>query len=127
MKSDENWKESRLLAQDLELIAGVPVEVTEDYLKIIENLIIHKFVEILSNEDFRGKDCQVELPYLGSLVVSVDEKNKMSTNFVVRNSFYRKLRKAYLHRESPLVEQCSSILGDHLVELFEKGDITTDE
>ena len=36
MKSDDNWKETRLLAEDLQNLIGLPSKVTEDYLKIIE-------------------------------------------------------------------------------------------
>lgn len=121
MRPDDNWKEVRLLAEDLDTLLGLPKEVSEDYLKILENLIVHRFIETISNEDFRGKDCQVELPYLGSLVVSVDESDKLSLNFIPRSTFYRKIKNAYYKRESPLVTQCAEILGQDLVKKYEEG------
>lgn len=121
MRPDDNWKETRILAEDLDTLLGLPKDITEDYLKILENLIIHRFVEQLEDcHDFRGKDCQIELPYLGSLVISVDDKNKLSTDFVVRDTFYRKLRNAFHSKESPLISQCGKILGEELVKKFEE-------
>lgn len=121
MRPDDNWKETRILAEDLDTLLGLPKDITEDYLKILENLIVHRFVEQLEDcQDFRNKDCQIELPYLGSLVISVNEKNKISTDFVVRDTFYRKLRNALYSKESPLVSQCGKILGEDLVKRFEE-------
>ena len=128
MKSDDNWKETRLLAEDLQNLIGLPSKVTEDYLKIIENLLIHKFLEVvMETDDFKGKDCQIELPYLGSLVISVDDKDKLHVDFTVRNIFYRKLKSAYYNRESPLTEQLEKILGQELVQRFEEGGSILDE
>lgn len=120
MKPDDNWAETRILAEDLDTLLGIPKGVSEDYLKVLENLIVHRLVEQVREEkDFRGKDCQIELPYLGSLIISIDNKNKISTNFVVRDTFYRKIRKAFHTKESPLVSQCSKILGEDLLNKFE--------
>lgn len=124
MRPDDNWRETRLLAEDLDVLLGLPKNVTEDYLKILENLIIHRFVEkIADEEDFRGKDYQIELPYIGSLIVSISENSKISTDFVVRNSFYRKLKSACFSKTSPLVDQCADILGRDLAQKFEEGTI----
>lgn len=120
MKPDDNWRETRLLAEDLDTLLDLPVNTTEEFLKIMENLIIHRYVEAISNEDFKGKDCQIELPYIGSLIVSTDDKGHLSTDFVVRKAFNRKLRNAYYNRESPLINQCAKILGQDLVEKFEE-------
>lgn len=120
MNPDNNWKETRLLSQDLSEILGVPVQATEDFLLVMENLIIHKFIETISDEDFRGKDCQIELPYLGSLVISVDDKNRMNINFVVRKSFYKKIKNAYNNKNNPLSDQLCKILGYKLSQIIEE-------
>lgn len=123
MKPDDNWKETRLLAEDISQLLNIPRGVTEDYLSVVENLIIHKFIECTNGEDIRGQEVSIELPYLGSLIVSVDEKGHITTSFVVRNVFYRKLKNAYQKHESPLVSQLGDILGKALVERMEEGEI----
>lgn len=124
MKPDDNWKETRLLCDDISNLLDIPRGVSEDYLTVLENLIIHKFAEaVCLEEDCRGKDFSIELPYLGSLIVSIDSKNHMSVNFAVRSAFYKKLRAAYTRKESPLTSQMYSILGDLLIEKMEEGEI----
>ena len=124
MKVDDNYRESKILAEDLSvLIDGF---VTKDLLfifKTLENLIIHDLVEQINKEDDpKGKDFEIVLPYLGSLVISVSDKNKLSTNFVVRNSFYHDLRKYYNKNESPLTEQYAKLLGEALSKKYEEED-----
>lgn len=126
MIPDDNWKQTRILAEDMsDLLANVSVEDTETFLKVLESLIVHRFVEeTIKVNDFRGKDCEIDLPYLGSLVISIDDKNKMSINFTARKVFERKLRAAYVHHESPLPNTMSKLLGKHLVSKMEDGDIS---
>lgn len=123
MVPDENWKETRLTAEDLSLLLGVPVSTIENFLSVLENLIIHRFVEKLGDEDCCNNDYSVELPYLGSLVVSVNDSSKVSLSFVARNSFYRKIRRACNMRESPLPNMIGQVLGESLVKKLEEGDI----
>lgn len=123
MRPDNNWKEVRASAEDLSCLLNIPVRATEDFLTVLENLIVHKFVEVVSDEDCTGKDISIELPYLGNLVISIDENGQISLNFVARKVFYRKIKDAYNKRESPLVSQLEAILGDYLVKKMEDGDI----
>lgn len=123
MNPDENWKETKATAKDLSVLLGVPESSTQNFLEVLENLIIHKLVESLSSEeDISDKDFSVELPYLGSLIVSLSgSRDSVSLSFVPRNTFYRKVRKACHTLESPLNDQVSAILGNHLSKLFEEG------
>lgn len=123
MRPDDNWKDTRASAEDLSELLNIPVKATEDFLTVMENLIVHKLVETISDEDILGKDIAIELPYLGSLVISIDDRGHLSTNFVIRGTLYKKIRNAYLKRESPLVSQIESILGDDLVKRMKEGDI----
>lgn len=123
MRPDDNWKEVRASADDLSDLMNIPVRATEDFLTVLENLIVHKFVETISDEECRGKDIAIELPYLGTLVVSIDENDQVSLNFVARKVLYRKIKSAYIKRESPLVYQLETILGDYLVKKMEEGEI----
>lgn len=123
IRTDPNWVETRVLAEDLSKLLGVPVQATEDFLLVLENLIVHKIAENVP-EDSQGKDISVELPYLGTLVVSINERNAVTTNFVIRNTLYKKIRTACHKKESPLTDQISNILGQHLVTLMEEGSIT---
>lgn len=123
MNPDNNWKDTRATAEDLSLLLGVSVQTVEDFLIVLENLILHKYVEKLSENDSADVDISIELPYLGSLVVSISEKGQISTSFVVRRAFYRKLKKATGSLESPLTSQLCKILGNQLVESFEEGRI----
>lgn len=123
MNPDNNWKDTRASAEDLSLLLGVSVQTVEDFLVVLENLIIHKYVEELSKTDESTVDINIELPYLGSLVVSTNEKGQISTSFAVRRTFYRKLKKATNLMESPLTSQLCKILGNQLVEKFEEGMI----
>lgn len=120
MNPDKNWKETRASAEDLLLLTGVPVNVTEEFLKTLENLIIHRFVESLADSEDKC-DVSIELPYLGSLVVSNDKKYP-EINFVPRPAFYRKIKNACHSLESPLTSQVSDDLSRKLVRLFEEGD-----
>lgn len=123
MNADDNWKETRLLAEDLENLLGVPKNINEDYLKIIENLIIHKFVEqIMDDDESINNDYCIELPYLGSLIISINNINQLDINFVPRAAFYKKIRNAYIKKESPLLDQCTKILSNEYVKRFEESD-----
>ena len=113
MKADENWKETRVLTSDLEELLGIPKETSEEYLKVLENLIIHKFVEeLLDTNSFIEKDCAIELPYLGTLIISVNKGNSISTSFAPRRTFYNKIKEAYSTKQSPLIVQCEDLLRD---------------
>lgn len=123
MRPDDNWRETRATAEDLSELLNIPVKATEDFLVVLENLIVHRFAEEISDKDCKGKDISIELPYLGTLVVSISEEDQLSLNFVARNVLYRKIKNSYIKRTSPLVSQLGSILGDYLVEKMEDGDI----
>lgn len=124
MTPDENWKETRVLAKDISLILGTPDKDVEELLKTIENLIVHKLVEAMTTEEISNKDFSVELPYLGTLVVSISgSRDSVSTNFVPRRTFYRKIRKACHTLESPLTSQLCEKLGEHYATLYEEGEI----
>lgn len=127
MNPDENWKETRVTAQDLSQLLGIPVKATEDILTVLENLIVHRFVEKISDDDIRGTDVSIELPYLGSLIVSVRDNGGVETSFVPRKVFYNKIKKACYSRNSPLVEQLSKVLGEELVSRMEKGEVEEDD
>lgn len=123
MNPDENWKETKATANDLSKLLGIPESSTIEFLEVLENLIIHRLVESLLTEDkISDKDFLVELPYLGSIVVSLTgARDRVSISFVPRNTFYRKIRKACHTLESPLNDQVSFILGSSLSKLFEEG------
>lgn len=125
MNPDNNWKETRATSKDLSELLGVSVSTVEDFLTILENLIIHRFVESIAESEDPPEDISIELPYLGSLVVSTvgGKGGRLSISFVPRQSFYKKVRKAYLSLESPLINQVNLILGGHLVEMLEEGEI----
>lgn len=129
MASDENWKETQVLVKDIAQLLGVPPGMTKDLLKTLENLIIHKLVEAVSTEDNPSdKDYAIELPYLGTLVVSLTgRRDQVSLSFAPRNSFYRKVRKACHTLESPLTEQVGEILGEHFVNLYEEGGVEDEQ
>lgn len=98
---------------------GVPSDVSKEYLEVIENLLIHKFIESLNEEDIvEGKDYSIELPYLGSFTVFITDKGRITTSFTAKSSFYKKIKSAYLTRESPLVSQCGTILGKDLADKY---------
>lgn len=120
MKTDENWKQVRLLSKDLETLLDLPLKEIEEYNEVFQDLIIHKFIEDVSKEDDpRGLDYEIILPYIGSLIISISDKGKISsTNFVCRPAFFHDLRKAYNSLESPLVKRYSKILGKTLVDKY---------
>lgn len=124
MTPDENWKEVKILSEDLSALLGVSEKSTKEFLTTLENLIIHRLTEQVSlSEETHDVEYSIELPYLGTLVVSVEgPRDLVSLSFVARNSFYRKVRKACHHQESSLNSQVASQLGEHLVNLFEKGE-----
>lgn len=121
MNPDDNWLQVKDLCKDMESLTEIPCSVLEDLFKILENLIVHKFVE--NSLEFDGKDLEIVLPYIGSLVISsTEDKNGFSTTFTMRNAFYRKLKDAYRTKNSPLVSQLNSVLGKELVERFKNGE-----
>lgn len=128
MNPDNNWKETRATAEDLSKLLGVSVSAVEDFLVVLENLIVHKIVEALSSSDQsdsgEDREVSVELPYLGSLVVSIlGKRESVSLSFCPRSSFYKKVRKACHMLESPLVSQLERVLGEKLLKMFEEGEL----
>lgn len=124
MIPDDNWKETRILAEDISKLLGIPTQSTEDYLCVLENLIIHRLIELVNDStDVTNKDYSVELPYLGTLIVSVSDSNKLTTSFVCRSSFNKKIKSAIFQKKNPLISQISKILGDVLVSKMEDGEI----
>ena len=123
MKVDDNWRETKVTLEDMESLLGIPSRVSEEYLKILENLLVHRFLEEMLSCEEDQASYQVDLPYLGSLVIH-KKGTKLSTDFAPSSSFYRKLKKAANSQESPLVRQCAKLLGQDLAEIFtEEGSI----
>lgn len=86
MKVDDNWNETRITCQDIETLLGLPRDVSEDYLTILENLILHKLaLSLRENPD--SENYQVSLPYLGSLVIHTNLGKLESIDFVPRRVF----------------------------------------
>lgn len=119
MKTDENWKETRVLSEDIEVLFGIPRRTTEEFLDFLEQLIVHKYLEAFSDSD-ENTDIALELPYLGTLVVT-GKKGKTSVSFSPRKKFYQRLRRAQ-DGVSPLSESLSDLLGKDLVNKMEKGE-----
>lgn len=118
---DCNWKETKLTIQDLSTLLGVSTKTLKEFFEVVENLLVHKFLEeVLKSDSLEDTDIEVALPYLGSLVLSLNKKN-ISTNFVIDNNLYKKLKKAYLSKESPLTDQICKLLGKDLLDKFEDG------
>ncbi len=127
MKVDENWKQSRILAQNINRLLELPVETSEKYLQIVEEVILHTFLEMVlsaGEESNPGLDqvFEIELPYLGTLVITAHDKH-LSTDFVVRPTFYKKLQNVYLKKVSPIIQTCNELLSQELVKQFEEGEI----
>lgn len=124
MKTDDNWKETRLLAKDILDLTGVPIETTEHFLELLEDLIIHRFLEmVLSDNSNEDTDYSIELPYLGTLVLAINpNNNNISTSFNIRKSLYKKIKSAYNSRISPLTCQIEENLKNRLVKKFEEED-----
>ena len=122
MNPDQNWKETKVVTQDVETILEVPCNEVNEILSLVEKLAVHRFVELLSDHEFKDKDVAIELPYLGTLVLSINNRGKITYNFVVRNSVYREFRDAYRNRKSPLESDLSKRLGSELVKRFEGGE-----
>lgn len=127
MKVDENWKQSRILAQNLDRLLNLPVETSEKYLQIIEDVLLHTFLEMVLSEVSSDTETdqvyEIELPYLGTLVITVREGKHLSTDFVVRPTLYKKLQNVYLKKESPLIHTCNNLLSQQLIKQFEEGEI----
>lgn len=122
MNPDQNWKETKVITQDVETVLEVPRNEVNEILSLVEKLAIHRFVEILSDHEFKDKDVAIELPYLGTLILSINSRGKITYNFVVRNSMYREFRDAYRNRKSPLESELSKKLSSELVKRFEGGE-----
>lgn len=122
MNPDQNWKETKVVTKDVETILEVPCNEVNEILSLVEKLAIHRFVEILSDHEFKDKDVAIELPYLGTLILSINSRGKITYNFVVRNSMYREFRDAYRNRKSPLESDLSKKLSSELVKRFEGGE-----
>lgn len=121
MKVDDNWNETRATCQDLESLLELPKDISEDFLLILENLILHKFALSL-RENPECESHQISLPYLGDLVIHQEKGKLNSVDFVPRKVFYKKIKNICQTKESPLVEQCASLLGKDLVSKFLSGE-----
>lgn len=122
MNPDQNWKETKVVTQDVETVLEVPCNEVNEILSLVEKLAIHRFVEILSDHEFKDKDVAIELPYLGTLILTISSRGKITYNFVVRNSMYREFRDAYRNRKSPLESDLSKKLSSELIKRFEGGE-----
>ena len=123
--TDENWEETRFLVQNVSKFLEKDPKEVDEVLKTCENFVIHRFLEMyLEDEDHTGKDYAVELPYLGTLIISFSTKVSSTYTFVPRKQFVKKLKRAYNQEESPLVEQLTKKLGEKLVADYkiEKGE-----
>ena len=123
--TDENWEETRFLAQNVAKFLNKDPKEVEEILRTCEDFLVHRFLEMyLEDEDHTGKDYAIELPYLGTLVVSFNTKVSCTYSFTPRKQFIKKLKRAYNQEESPLVEQLTKKLGDKLVTEYkiEKGE-----
>lgn len=121
MRPDDNWRETRAYASDVSSLDDkVDTKDVERIFNEVEDVIVHRFIELLNDmEDCQGTDVQIELPYLGSLVISFDDSGKMSYNFVVRQVLSKKLKSAYTSRESPLTEKYAKLLSDKFIKNLE--------
>lgn len=124
MRVDDNWKKTRILAQDIDQLLGLPVETSEKYLQVLEDLIIHNFLELVLSTDTKDETVfELELPYLGTLIITVKNGKHLSTDFVARPLFNKKLQTAYTAEKSPLVHTCVDLLSKKLVKQFEEGEL----
>lgn len=117
-RQDDNWYETQATIQDMSDLLGISPEAIDEFLHTLENLIVHRFLESVP-EGSRDYEVAIELPYLGSLVVS-KEKGRLSTLFTSRRKFWRKLNQAAIHGTDPLVDQLGEVLGKQLVKKFEE-------
>ena len=120
---DDSWIVIDDLLSDLEKLTEIPKSISRDFLKIIENLIVHKFIEKVNEidleSDISGKDIEIVVPLIGSLVISIGDDKKISDNtFTMNKKFYNKLKESLDTRESPLVLYLSKIVGEDLVRRY---------
>lgn len=119
MKVDDNWRDVHILAEDLDQLLGIPAKTSEKFLEILSELIIHRFLEEVLAQD---KDTyQVILPYLGNLIINVEDKFP-KIDFMVRPSFYKAIKEAYKDKKSPLVNDCVKRLSSELIKRYNEGD-----
>lgn len=126
MISDGNWHETRVEAQDIADLCGLPLKTVESFLVVVENVILHSFYEQYRGRDRKSDmdDFSVTLPYLGDLVISVDSKKdsdekSVSIGYVPRKAFYEKIKGITEGQLSPLTRQIYKELGAMLKENFE--------
>ena len=120
MSQDRNWKKTKLTVEDLSLLLGVPTQTINDFLIIFEELLLHQTVEVL-RESYPYEDLtvEVELPRLGTLLLYAKNVHTSPTvNFAPSKFFYKRVRQVFVDLNSPLVDQASTILGDHLLNLY---------
>jgi len=126
MRTDTNWIETRFLSENVAEFLGKSTEEVEEILKTCENFLIHRFLEIyLNDETHKDKDYAIELPYIGTFVVSFTTEVSRTFNFVPRQAFLFKLKKAYNQKESPLTKQLTKNLENKLVTEYraERGEL----
>lgn len=128
MKTDGNWIKTRDLSKDIETITEIPYNYNEEFFKITESVILHKILENielleLRGESVRNKDFEIELPYLGSLIVFVDNDKNISFNFTARPIFVKKVKECILKKKDFLSEHLEQKLENKLVEKFIESEI----
>lgn len=120
--SDNNWKQTRVTSEELSELLGIPVSTVENFFEVLENLILHKLLEEMGSGSTIGKDFEIILPYLGSVVISWGAYNRISYGFSLRTVFFRKLKKMHYTRTSPLAEQLCNLVSKDLLNKFDEGE-----
>lgn len=118
---DNNWITLKETTEEISDILGIPPETSEKYLEVVENLLIHNLIDSF-NDNPHANSFTVQLPYLGSLVLEINDNGKISTSFTPSSRFYRKIKSAYSTRKSPLTRMVGIELGN-LISSDEGGEL----
>lgn len=125
--NDDNIKTTKMLCENIKSISGMPVYLSENFIKLIVNSILHNImVENCESTDGKEKIIKTYIPYIGELNITMCGNNIANTEIKLNNWFKKFAVNAVNDFESPLMNSVSDIMVERIKEkytAFLNGDL----
>lgn len=110
--SNVNRMATRRLCKSLSEIFNLKPTITDRLIRLINSATLHDIAEkALDSEDGRLKSATIELPYVGSMKVYVEDNEVKVDSIILEDKYKEDLYSAINKGESPLIK----MIGDKLI------------
>lgn len=115
MPVNSNYDNTRKLCKDLSNLISLPVHITNSFIKIIANALIHRISEeALDIEYGKLKSSSIDIPYVCTIDIEIIDNDIKINNVHFEEEFKKKVLKAVNTGDSPLVESAEKALIESL-------------